>query len=319
MPAAVSGNNWEKIRQGLKEAQLLNSQRKYNLAMVKCRQTLEFMVQDLCDKALISRQNANQDLASLIDELYGSRQISKTTREHYHKIRMLGNKAVHDGNDNAYDANQACQLLSHEIVTFSKDYMNDARHNPQQKSGQQRAVPQREGQQRNPAQREPQQRAPQSSRPRNASAQGGSDSGSRSRRRSNQNGFSFTGTDLMRILIIVVAIIVVIALVRLLHSDDSSKEETTAVPSSSVEETTATAEETTPFETETMPETTPAPVYKTTTNLNVRSEPTTNGSKLGLLEAGTVVDFIGDYDEEWAIIDYNGTQAYVSKQYLEHD
>ena len=70
---------------------------------------------------------------------------------------------------------------------------------------------------------------------------------------------------------------------------------------------------------ETMAETTPAPVYKTSYTLNVRSEPSTAGTKLGLLEAGTIVDYVEDYDDEWTIINYNGAEAYVSSQYLVHD
>ena len=70
---------------------------------------------------------------------------------------------------------------------------------------------------------------------------------------------------------------------------------------------------------ETMAETTPAAVYKTSDNLNVRSEPSTSGNKLGLLPAGTIVDYVEDYDSEWAVINYDGTQAYVSRQFLVHD
>lgn len=296
MPAPVSGNNWERIRKGLKDAQLLNSQRKYNLSMIKCRQTLEFMVQDLCDKAAITTTNSNQDLSSLIDELYSNRWISKTTCEHYHKIRMLGNKAAHEGNENAYDANQACQLLSHEVVTFSKDYMNASPQRPQQRSSQQR--PSGGGQQR----------------PRSNAA--------RSRRRS-QEGFPLSSTDLMRIAVVVVAVIIVIALVRLLRSDDSAPEETIpAVSTESVanDETTAAEEEIpTTAAPETMAETTPAPVYKTTDYLNVRAEPSTSSRRLGVLDTDTVVDYVGNYDETWAIINYEGTQAYVSRQYLTQD
>ncbi len=297
MPAPVSGNNWERIRQGLKDAQILNSQRRYNLSMIKCRQTLEFMVQDLCDKAAITTTNSNQDLSSLIDELYSNRWISKTTCEHYHKIRMLGNKAAHEGNENAYDANQACQLLSHEVVTFSKDYMNASQQRPQQRNSQQR--PSGGGQ----------------PRPR-------SNESSRSRKRS-QDGFPLSSTDLMRIAIIIVAVIVVIALVRLLHSDEPSADETTPTASTesvAADETTAAEEEIpTTAAPETMAETTPAPVYKTTDYLNVRAEPSTSSRRLGVLDTDTVVDYVGDYDETWAIINYEGTQAYVSKQYLTQD
>lgn len=315
MPGAVTGNNWEKIRQGVKDAQLLNSQRKYNLSMVKSRQTLEFMVQDLCDKAAITTTNSNQDLSSLIDELYSNRWISKTTCEHYHKIRILGNKAVHEGNDNAYDANQACQLLSHEVVTFSRDYMNS----PRQRSDQRGAQQQRGSQQR------PKQRSQQRSSQQRSSVQQSRSAGSaaRSRRRS-QDGFPLTSTDLMRILIIIVAVIIVFSLVRLLRSGGSDADESSAgiTTESSADDLEPSTEESIAATTaapETMAETTPAPVYKTSDHLNVRAEPSTSGRRLGVLESGTVVTYLGDYDETWAIIEYEGTQAYVSKEYLVHD
>ncbi len=304
MPAAVSGNRWERIRQGLKDAQLLNSQRRYNLSMTKCRQTLEYMVQDLCEKAAITTTNRNQDLSSLIDELYSNRWISKTSCEHYHKIRILGNKAVHEGNDNAYDANQACQLLAHEVVTFSKDYMNDSRQRSAQHPGQQR-----------PAQRS----AQRSGQTRSAAQAQAKNDSSRSRRRSTE-GFPLSSTDLMRILIVIVAIIIVLALIRLLHSDEPSLDESTAPVSTEeqiVEPLSTEAPSTMALET--MAETTPEPVYKTNDYLNVRAEPSTSGRRLGVLDPDTIVTYLGDYDESWAIIDYDGTQAYVSKQYLEHD
>lgn len=77
--------------------------------------------------------------------------------------------------------------------------------------------------------------------------------------------------------------------------------------------------EITPAETETMAPTTPAPVYKTTASLNVRSEPSTAGNILGLLEPGTIIDYVEDYDDEWTVINYNGAEAYVSSQYLAND
>ena len=51
----------------------------------------------------------------------------------------------------------------------------------------------------------------------------------------------------------------------------------------------------------------------------MRSQPSTDGERLGLLEAGTVVDYIDAYDDEWAIISYNGSEAYVASQYLTRD
>ena len=129
-------NTWANIRQGVKDAELLIGEKKYNLSMIKSRQVLELMVNYLCDTASVS----GEDLASSIDELYNSEWISKTTSEHYHKIRMLGNKAVHEGNDNGYDANQAYHLLSQEVYTFANEYKSKAGRSGGRNSGTQRST-----------------------------------------------------------------------------------------------------------------------------------------------------------------------------------
>ena len=91
---ALGGNSsWDKIQQGVKDTERLIVQREYNASMIKARQTLEFMVKNLADQAGIMDES---DLKGMIDMLYENRWISKATCEHYHKIRMIGNKAAHD-------------------------------------------------------------------------------------------------------------------------------------------------------------------------------------------------------------------------------
>ncbi|MEI3168574.1 MAG: DUF4145 domain-containing protein [Lachnospiraceae bacterium] len=119
---AMGGNSsWDKIQQGVKDTERLIVQREYNASMIKARQTLEFMVKNLADQAGIMDES---DLKGMIDMLYENRWISKTTCEHYHKIRMIGNKAAHEGDANAYSANQAYHMLSQEVYTFADDYRN---------------------------------------------------------------------------------------------------------------------------------------------------------------------------------------------------
>lgn len=270
MGTTETTSSWEKIRQGVKDAEKLIGQKQYNLSMVRSRQTLEYMVQCLAEKACL----VAGDLSVTIDELYQGQWISKTTCEHYHKIRMLGNKAVHEGGENAYDANQAYHLLSQEVYTFANDYTGKKSR-------------------------------PSGSRP--------SSSSTRSRKKSPKGGVSIGPNELLRILIAILCVIFVIAIFNLLKPEKKVEVETTA-PTTTEEvlpETTAAPE--------TMADTAPAPVYKTTTVLNVRSEPSTTASKLGQLSADTIVDYVGPQDDEWAIITFNGTQAYVSSQYLVHD
>lgn len=118
-------NSWEKIQSGVRDTERLIGQKKYNMAMIKARQTLEFMVKCLCEKSGVMEGN----LIDMIDGLYDDGIISKTTCEHYHKIRTIGNKAIHEEDNSAYNANQAHHLLSQEVYTFANDY-NERRRKP---------------------------------------------------------------------------------------------------------------------------------------------------------------------------------------------
>jgi hypothetical protein len=53
--------------------------------------------------------------------------------------------------------------------------------------------------------------------------------------------------------------------------------------------------------------------------VRVRKTPKTDDDTniAGLLAAGDKVSYVGDQDDQWAIINYNGKEAYVAKQYLE--
>ncbi len=104
--------NWDQIRRGVVEIEHLISQKKFNASMLRSLQVLDLMVKSLAEKACI----IDTDLMDIIDALYQNRWISKSTCEHYHKIRIIGTKAANEGNNNAYDASQAYQLLSQEVI-----------------------------------------------------------------------------------------------------------------------------------------------------------------------------------------------------------
>lgn len=123
--ANTGQSTWEQIHGGVRETERLIGQKNYNLAMVKARQTLEYMVKCLCERYGILETG----LLEMIDALYSAGKISKTTCEHYHKIRTIGNKAIHEGDNSAYNANQAHHLLSQEVYTFANDY-NDTKNPP---------------------------------------------------------------------------------------------------------------------------------------------------------------------------------------------
>ena len=112
--------SWQQIQQGVKEAERLIVSKDYNLVMVKARQTLECMVRYLAEKACL----VDGDLADTIDQLYEGHWIDKTTKDDYHTIRILGNKAVHENDNTAYNANQAYQLLTKQVYAFSHDFLS---------------------------------------------------------------------------------------------------------------------------------------------------------------------------------------------------
>lgn len=275
---------WEKIQKGLKETERLMGLKQYNLSMVKARQTLEYMVRCLGDKACI----VEGDLSGSIDDLFLGRWISKTTCEHYHKIRILGNKAIHEGNDNAYDANQAYHLLSQEVHTFAESY------NARKK----RTAP------------------PGSTGGRPASS---SSSQNRSRkRRKKKKGFYLSQYDLLKILILIICVLLIFAVIKFIIPDKKTDKETTA-PTTTEEQVTTAAEPVSTEPTTVTPTTVAAEVYKVTgSSVRVRQKPGTGSDSavIATLSAGATVEYKGAYNDEWAIIIYEGNEAYIASQYI---
>lgn len=282
---------WEKIQRNVQETERLIGQKKYNLAMIKARQTMEYMVKLHCDKAGIVESTPD----TMIRELYGGKWISKSTAEHYLQILSIGEQAAKDGDNGAFNANQAYHLLSQEVYAFS----NSDKPERTRRSAREASVS----------------RGSDSSRAVSSRAAGSRTSSSRavpqSRSRRRQRS-GFYGLDLLKLLIPIVLIIVLIFLIRILAPKDTPTEETSTAPVTTEAPTTMA-----PTEPETTEEETAAPVvYRTTDVLNVRSGPSTNDERIGKLDAGASIEVIGDYDETWAIIIYNGQEAYVSKDYL---
>ena len=59
-------------------------------------------------------------------------------------------------------------------------------------------------------------------------------------------------------------------------------------------------------------------VMFTTANLNVRSLPNTDGSKIGMFHKGAEVQVSGQCEETgWYRVDYDGQIGYVSNEYME--
>lgn len=285
-------NRWRRIQVGVKDTERLIGQKDYNGAMMKARQTLEFMV-----KLLAERDNipSSGDLKNTIDALYQNRRISRSTCEHYHKIRMIGNKAAHEGNKSSHSANQAYQLLSQEMYGLADAYQYAGG-----RQGARRNAPRSSARSRNYARRRP---------------------GKKKRP-------VFAPSDLLKLLIPVLCVVLLFLVIRFIKPDSDKKE--SMAEGTGTESVAATsdiaARPTVPPATiadggETDAEPTSAQeqegaVYKASTELNVRPQPNTDQGRIGMLDRGTVVEYVRKHDDEWAVIMYNGQEAYVASEYL---
>ncbi|MDO4266205.1 MAG: DUF4145 domain-containing protein [Eubacteriales bacterium] len=106
---------WQRVERGLSEMANLYSRGEYNLALVKGRQTMEQIVRLYAGQSFV----VYTDLADTIENLYQGRYIGKDTRDSFHIIRLLGNKAVHEGDNEPQDAERSYQLLENEIRRFA--------------------------------------------------------------------------------------------------------------------------------------------------------------------------------------------------------
>lgn len=280
---------WEKIQNSVQETERLMGQKKYNLSMIKARQTMEYMVKLQCDKAGIVEGSMDQ----MIRDLYEAKAISKSTAEHYLQILSIGNKATKEGDNSAYNANQAYHVLSQEMYAFAN---TDKSVRPRRNTAtRQQAV-------------QPQSRKRQSDSQAISSA---SRSG-KSSKRSKSSGLNTN--DLIKLLIPIALIIVLIFVIKVLTPDKDPTAETTTP---AAVQTTTEAQQSTEADVPEVPTETAAPaIYKTTTTLNVRSGPSTETDRIGKLDPGSTVNFVRDHDDFWAVILYNDQEAYVAKEYL---
>lgn len=115
-------------------------------------------------------------------------------------------------------------------------------------------------------------------------------------------------------LIFLVLLVVVLLVVKLIPGKHDKKETTASESPTQITAEATEASETIATEAET--ETAVPKIYTTKSKLNVRSEPSSDSTKLGSLAAGTVVDYVNTYDDKWTIITFEGKQAYVATEFL---
>lgn len=300
--------SWQQIQQGVKEAERLIARKEYNLVMVRARQVLEYMVRCMAERACV----VEGDLSDTIDQLYEGQWINKATKDNYHTIRILGNKAVHEGDDTAYDANQAFQLLTQEVYVFANEFAGGsgrtARTSSAVRNTSGRQAP-RQGSGGRSSSGRNSQRVPARNTRSGPSRQRGP---RKKRRRVSPAAY------ILRLLIPVLLVILLIVVIRVfMPGKDKDADKITTAPTV----TTAPVEPapTMPPEPETEPETEPpAETYRIKgSSVNVRSEPSTSGRILVQLGNGTEVVYVKRYDNDWAVINYDGQEAYVSSKYIE--
>ncbi len=102
------------LEQGLMDMANLIIRGDYNLALVKGRQVMEQLIRSYAKENRI----IYTDLADTIEDLYGENTIGRGSRDAFHTIRQLGNKAVHEGNNDPKDAEDSYYLLRNEIEVY---------------------------------------------------------------------------------------------------------------------------------------------------------------------------------------------------------
>ncbi len=339
MPSPREKNIWGNIRVQLNEVQNLILNGRYQNAVILNREILKTVVRLQVDRACLVAENLQAD----IQQLFSARAIDAASRDHYNEIRNYAEQAEAGVNPGAQGANQAFSLMRDEL----EKYMNSApraaapvsraasaeeEERPRVplggKAGRSGAGTERaremsrlSGGSGKAAGRSSTGRAGRSSAAGRSTANRGSRGGRSSegarRNARNEQPMEIDIYSVLKIAIPVACVLLVIILIRVLTMGGSAAIETTAVPTTpAVIETTAaptTEAETTEEETtEAVPE-----KMVTTSGVRVRTKPSTEDSEvLDVLDPDTEVTYKGAYDNEWAIIDYNGQEAYVSSQYL---
>ena len=104
----------QRAEQGLMEIAGLISKREYNLSMVRSRQFMERLIRDYAEDASLTYT----DLADAIEQLYQARRLTREQRDAFHNIRIIGNKAVHEGDSDPQDAQDAYYLLKGQLEAY---------------------------------------------------------------------------------------------------------------------------------------------------------------------------------------------------------
>lgn len=298
--------------------------REYNWGIVRTRQLTEELVRRLCDASGV----AYTTLADSIEALFEGGFIDEESRVNLHNLRILGNKAAHEGDNDQGDAKNAYYLYRTELYK-ERSRTGEIRYErtPVQVSmGGRSSLADEE------------MRPAKNSRDREVSVDAGMSGARRRTSGSGKNGKKGKGgknskgsqsniyTILKYAIPALVAILLIVFLITLITTNKSNKEiesETEIITTESVEETT---EEETTTEAETEPPTTAAPVEYKTRGTGVRLRYANDPGRIyaSVQESGTVLGPIEDYEtdnaeykDKFVRVHYDGQDLIVSKDFIE--
>ena len=336
---------WGKIRVQLSDVQnyLLNGQ--YKEAVILDKEILALLVRMQIDQALMVSSNLEGD----INQLYDGRVISAQARDAYHGIRAFGEMAEMGNNPSAQDANDSFSMLRDALSSYMDENQDGRERKTESTIAKVRAdsygseapklraegYPDRktvsvaiqeedDGALGIPIRRNSEKQQGKSSSAGVKRVKTGQRTASGQRRVAARTGGSQRKAkkstrqeidlySILQIALPVAILLVVILLIRLfVFKGRNTVVETTAALTTVAETMESTEAESTVEET-----TEAAKRYFVTTGVRVRAKPSTTYSEtLTVLDAGTEIQYKGDYDSEWVIVNYNGQDAYISKQYV---
>lgn len=330
---------WGEIQQQLQDVQnfLLNGQ--YKEAVILDKEILSLLVRMQIDQALMVSGNLEGD----INQLFEGGVISAQARDAYHGIRAFGELAALGNETSAQDANDSFSMLRDALSNYVEEMQggrekqletSSPRVNPSSygeeaprinadgysvKSANAYLREESDGELGIPIRRN----SGRSGRPSsgtNRSSSGARDSVKRrvnrgTGQRKGRRPSSQTEWDLYSIIKIALAVLCIILVILIVRAFAFPKKK--AVQTTAAVTTVAETAESTEAESSSIEETTEAAkAYFVTTGVRVRTKPSTDAEVLTVLDSGTEIKYKSDYNDQWVVIDYNGQDAYVSKQYV---
>ena len=354
MPTPREANIWGKIRTDLSQAQqsILNGQ--YREAMILDKRILSTLVRMQIDRAVLVSNNLENDIDQLLQNRLisdstrdnyhtirllgeqaeaGEDATSQSANESFSLIRDELNNYVDSFQSRpisaSYDSGQSGYTEEDNYSDYSEPEVSGETAQgagasysaPSDLSSVNVPLTRSSGGTRNGRPTRPlrdNERVSRTSGRRSSAQRNGRPGYNQNRRPKRKKGFEWDLYNIMKFLIPISCAILLIILIKIINGGSSKPSiattaaatetavETTEIPAESSVETAA------PQETQAV-----SSVWVTTTGVKVRTEPNTNCEVLEVLDAGVQVSYKGSPNDEWIMIDYNGRDAYVSKQYVQ--